>query len=607
MVKGWIEKKLGELFDISGGMSASRAQLSIVGYPYLHYGDIHSSTQAFIDVCADRTIPCIDVPMNIVSREALLQDGDIVFVDASEDDEGASRHIVVRNAKNEPFISGLHTIVAKAKTNEMDNRYKEYCFQTEAVKAQFKLYAVGTKVVGVNKTTIKNISLFFPIDCTEQRYIAETLSDMDELITALEKLIVKKQTIKQGAMQELLTGKRRLPGFSGEWVEKKLGHLCGNKISKGQLITEKQIKIGLIPVIAGGKVVAYYHNSYNRYENVITISASGANAGYVNFWSCKIFASDCTTIEQSSNYEVKFIYYCLLSKQNVIYALQAGGAQPHVQPPQLKELLLNVPLSIKEQTAIAAILSDMDAEIDALTVKLNKLKHIKQGMMSELLMGRIRLMEEKSIATTKILEFPKQETLFKDTYHGYSEGDKETVILVALVKKFSDEQHPFTEFDCQKFPYLFHRHLEGVAKGYKKFAAGPYNPSLKKETAIPTALGKKYIRECFSEYKGYVTTTNAQEALKCFSELYGNEPLKWLEQFRYIKNRKDELELLTTVDMAMVELRQYNTPISMRTVKEYIQNSEEWKNKLRRPIFSDTNIARAIKWSNELFGGTDNV
>ena len=161
MVNGWIEKTIDELFDISGGLSASREQLSVIGHPYLHYGDIHGSTKSFVDICVDRTIPRLDVPLNKISKGSLLQNGDVVFVDASEDYEGTSRHIVVRNAERKPFISGLHTIVAKAKTDELDNRYKEHCFQTEAVKAQFRFYAVGTKVMGVNKTTIKNIILLF--------------------------------------------------------------------------------------------------------------------------------------------------------------------------------------------------------------------------------------------------------------------------------------------------------------------------------------------------------------------------------------------------------------------------------------------------------------
>ena len=215
--------------------------------------------------------------------------------------------------------------------------------------------------------------------------------------------------------------------------------------------------------------------------------------------------------------------------------------------------------------------------------------------MQELLTGRIRFTKSEAIAApvTKVAE---------KNNHGYSEGYEDAVILVALVNLFGTEQHPFTAFDCQKFPYLFHRHIEGIAKGYKKFAAGPYNPSLKYSTARPIALGKKYIRECIGFYKGFVTDKNAGEALGYFEKWYGDEPIKWLEQFRYIKNRKNELELLTTVDKTMVELRNTKKPITMSAVKEIIENSDEWKPKLKREIFSDENISRAIAWSIKLFG-----
>jgi type I restriction enzyme S subunit len=237
----------------------------------------------------------------------------------------------------------------------------------------------------------------------------------------------------------------------------------------------------------------------------------------------------------------------------------------------------------------------MDAEIEALAAKLDKAKSIKQGTMQELLTGRIRLIgpEATAVPVTKGVE--------KNSY-GYSEGYEDAVILVALVNSFGTEEHPFTAFDCQKFPYLFHRHIEGVTKGYKKFAAGPYNPNLKYRTARPIALGKKYIRECTGLYKGFVTDENAGEALDYFEKWYGTEPLGWLEQFRYVKKRKNELELLTTVDKAMVELRNAKKPITMFAVKEIIENSDEWKPKLKREIFSDENISRAIAWSIKLFG-----
>ncbi|MDY9925635.1 restriction endonuclease subunit S [Methanosarcina sp.] len=206
----WEVKLLDDLFDFSGGLSASRDQLSMEGHCYLHYGDIHTSKKNFIDVRSEQqNIPKLDIYLKKVSSASLLDDGDVVFVDASEDDEGTSRHVVVFNEDKIPFISGLHTIVAKSKTNELDKQYRQYCFQTADVKKQFYFFAVGTKVSGISKTNIAKIMLPVP-SLSEQIAIATILSDMDSEITALEEKLAKARQLKQGMMQELLTGRIRL-------------------------------------------------------------------------------------------------------------------------------------------------------------------------------------------------------------------------------------------------------------------------------------------------------------------------------------------------------------------------------------------------------------
>lgn len=141
----WAEKTLGELFKFSGGYTASRAQLSSDGLCYLHYGDIHTSNKTFIDLEDEfGDIPKLNIPLKNVSSQSLLEDGDVVFVDASEDDEGASKHVVVVNKGARPFISGLHTIVAKSRNDALVHEYRRYCFHTREVKAQFRFFAVGT-------------------------------------------------------------------------------------------------------------------------------------------------------------------------------------------------------------------------------------------------------------------------------------------------------------------------------------------------------------------------------------------------------------------------------------------------------------------------------
>jgi len=206
----WHRKALSELFDFSGGYSASRDQLSAEGHCYLHYGDIHTSTKSFVDVTAERQeLPRLDIPLNKVNANSLLKDGDVVFVDASEDDEGTSKHVVIINRDDAPFISGLHTIVAKSKTDELDHAFRRYCFQTSDIKQQFRFFAVGTKVSGVSKSNIGKIELSMP-SSDEQHAIATILTDMDTELAELETRLAKTRQLKQGMMQELLTGRIRL-------------------------------------------------------------------------------------------------------------------------------------------------------------------------------------------------------------------------------------------------------------------------------------------------------------------------------------------------------------------------------------------------------------
>ena len=206
----WEVKRLGDLFAFSGGHTASRDQLSSSGYCYLHYGDIHKSTKTFIDLDAEYLdIPKLRVRLSDVTPSSMLKDGDVVFVDASEDDEGTSRHVVVVNPLEKPYISGLHTIVAKSKTDLLDNGFKRFCFQARSIKQQFQFFAVGTKVSGISKISIAKIELMFP-PRAEQTAIATVLSDMDAELAALQARQGKTRSLKQGMMQVLLTGRIRL-------------------------------------------------------------------------------------------------------------------------------------------------------------------------------------------------------------------------------------------------------------------------------------------------------------------------------------------------------------------------------------------------------------
>ena len=235
---------------------------------------------------------------------------------------------------------------------------------------------------------VHSIKFAHPTSLVEQEKIAKALSDVDALINDLGELIVKKRNIKQGAMQELLTGKTRLAGFNGSWHNKEIGEIVS--IVKGQNLQSKDFIQGSVPVVAGGKSYAGYHNVCNHDKTCVTISASGAYAGYVWLHEYPIFASDCSVIEGNDEVDIHFLYNLLKMNQEAIYQSQTGGAQPHIHPKDIAPIRILMP-SLLEQKAIASILVDMDKEILALEAKKAKYESIKQGMMQELLTGNIRL------------------------------------------------------------------------------------------------------------------------------------------------------------------------------------------------------------------------
>lgn len=231
----------------------------------------------------------------------------------------------------------------------------------------------------------------------EQQKIAQILSTWDKAITTTEQLLTNSQQQKKALMQQLLTGKKRLldengQRFSGEWKKGLLKDIA--KIAKGRALSSKDLIDGVYPVIAGGKTSPYSHHAFTH-ENIITVSASGAYAGYVSFHPCKIWASDCSVIDAKTGNEIEFVYFTLEQHQHLIYSLQSGGAQPHVYPKDLDSLKINMPPTRKEQQKIATVLTAADNEITQLQQKLDQLKQEKKALMQQLLTGKRRVKVEE--------------------------------------------------------------------------------------------------------------------------------------------------------------------------------------------------------------------
>ena len=175
-------------------------------------------------------------------------------------------------------------------------------------------------------------------------------------------------------------------------------------------------------------------------------------------------------------------------------------------------------------------------------------------------------------------------------------------MIATLVKHFGGEDYPLGRKRYTKLSYLLHRRVEQQAEGYLKKAAGPYNPQTKYGGPEKIAKHNGYITEHKGPkgHSGFIAADNIAQAEGYFEKWYGPEVIQWLEQFRYKKN--DDLEVLATVDMAAVELRAAGKSVDVAAVKDVIASHPEWEAKLDPPVFSDANIAEAIKQSDDLLG-----
>ena len=224
----------------------------------------------------------------------------------------------------------------------------------------------------------------------EQKAIAEALSDADALIESLDQLIAKKRLIKQGAMQELLTGKRRLPGFSGEWEAKRLGDVA--HLYQPTTISAHQFTAAGYPVYGANGVVGYFDN-FNHSTWQVTVTCRGSTCGTVNRTVNKCWITGNAMVigcDGNASISKEFLYYALSFCD--LSTCITGTGQPQIVRAPLANFEIRVPIEVFEQSAIATILSDMDSELAALESRLAKASQIKQGMMQELLTGRIRLL-----------------------------------------------------------------------------------------------------------------------------------------------------------------------------------------------------------------------
>ncbi len=278
--------------------------------------------------------------------------------------------------------------------------------QSELAQRRLATAAVGTTRMELSISILKHVRIPLPPTLAEQEAIAEVLSDADALIESLEQLLGKKRLLKQGAMQELLTGKKRLPGFEinpgykqtevgvipEDWDLDYIENLA--HITTGGRNTQDRIDDGQYPFFVRSQT-AERINSYSYDGEAVLTAGDGVGTGKVfHYITGKFDAHQRVYRISDFNERVNgYFFFLYFSSRfyNRIMQMTAKSSVDSVRREMIARMLIPLPPTKAEQEAIATILSDMDAEIVALETKLTKSRQLKQGMMQELLTGKIRL------------------------------------------------------------------------------------------------------------------------------------------------------------------------------------------------------------------------
>jgi type I restriction enzyme, S subunit len=333
----------------------------------------------------------------------LLREGDLVI---------ALRGKIGAVAVIDTVLSGANLTRGVALLSSSDAFHSHYLSQylsSSSGKSAFERNLNGSALQEMPIASLRKMCAVVP-PIAEQRAIAAALSDVDALLAKQGQLIAKKQGLKQAAMQQLLTGQTRLPGFSGNWEMKRLDAIADIRSGGTPSTTRPEFWDGGVLWCTPTDITALSGRKY-LYETSRLITAEGLKcssaelipAGSIVMTSratigeCAINSVPVTTNQGFKNFvpfsttDGDFLYYLLQTKKQDFIGLCSGSTFLEIGKTQLIAFEVKIPATKAEQTAIAAILSDIDTEIAALEKRQTKTRALKQGMMQELLTGRTRL------------------------------------------------------------------------------------------------------------------------------------------------------------------------------------------------------------------------
>ena len=393
----WEVKELKEMIKIGSGKSPSNFKFYDKGIPYFKVEQLNN---------ANKYISYKDTKYFIKNNNSYISCCSIIFPKRGEAIFLNKIRILECNSFFDTNLMSL--------TINNDNLNHEYLFYYLSFQGLDKI-ADTTSVPQINNKHIHPFKIPIPPK-PEQEKIAKVLSDTDELIENLKELIAKKEDIKKATMQQLLTGKKRLKGFSGEWVERKLGEIgeiSGAGVDKK--INKNEISVKLLNYLDVYKNDYLYPKNLNHWvtttqEKIIKCNIKkgdilltpsselrkdiGISALAMEDMNRVVYSYHINRLRLKIDFDILFSLYMLKTHDFLTQCetvSEGSGKRYVISLKKFREMKVLFPQDITEQKAIAKILSDMDEEIEALKEKLEKTEAIKQGMMQELLSGRMRL------------------------------------------------------------------------------------------------------------------------------------------------------------------------------------------------------------------------
>ncbi|HEC0482125.1 restriction endonuclease subunit S [Pseudomonas aeruginosa] len=452
----WDVKSLGEFggFSKGGGIRKDEAQSGDL--PCIRYGEIYTHHNDIVRKYNSR------ISAGVAKASKRLRNGDILFAGSGETKEEIGKAVAFIS-DDEAYAGGDIVILSP---RDGSSAFLGYALNAPFVARQKASKGQGDAVVHIGANALASIKLPTP-SFAEQSAIATALSDMDALLDGLDRLIAKKSAIKQATMQQLLAGQTRLPGFSGEWEVKRLGDLA--HIKTGSRNNEDKVEDGEYPFFVRSDDIERI-NSYAYDCEAILVPGEGRIGEIFHYINGKfdvhqrVYAITKFASEVSGRFVHLYMkaHFGIWAMQNTVKATVDSLRLPTFQNFEMK-----MPPAIEEQTAIATVLSDMDAEITALENRHTKTRALKQAMMQELLTGRTRLV--------KSAEKPDEEAAAQTAGRKANVHFLRSVLAAEIIDQLHD-QPTFGHVKFEKMMFLA-EHLCQVDTGsiYHRKAAGPYD------------------------------------------------------------------------------------------------------------------------------------